>query len=106
MVDQVVVDALNSAGLLPMAFQAVTTIAISVCSFFIYRLFKEFDTLKEEHKALASRCPVVHSRADLDLANFKNQVANEYAKTQTVARIHERIDDVFKLLAEMKDSKK
>jgi hypothetical protein len=105
MVDQGVVDALNGAGLLPMAFQSVTAFAVMLCSFFIYRLFKEFDALKEEHKNHISRCPITHSKADLELANFKVFAEREYAKANTLSRIHSRIDDVFKLLAELKESK-
>lgn len=104
--DGSVVESLQSAGLLPVAFQIVTTLAVSMCSFFLYRLFKEFDTLKEEHKQLASRCPAVHSRADLELSQFKIQVSNEYAKTGTVSRLHERLDDLFKLLLELKENGK
>ncbi len=90
------IDALQTGG------QIVNLIATGGCIFFLKRLLNEFDALKGDQKRLSDGCPLRHSKTDAELASFKLEVAKTYASNSTVVRIHQRLDDMFKLLVELK----
>src|SRR4051794_40996513 len=56
----------------------------------------------KEHDAALKQHDRQHSACTLELANFKTEVAKDYAKDATVqqslGRIHERIDDLGKVM--------
>lgn len=81
-------DEVEAVGILWKAGLSIMGIGGLIIAFFTQRIIGDVDYLKKSDVD-----------AKLDLANFKTEVAKDYAKDQSVqqslARIHDRLDDGF-----------
>jgi hypothetical protein len=83
-------------GLIDWLTKGLMATLMAIIAFFTKQVVADVSKLKEQHKD-----------CQIDLANFKTQVANEYAKETTVqqslTRIHDRIDYLTTVAVDIKN---
>jgi hypothetical protein len=73
-----------------------STLSLAVSAFLMKRVVARLDDDLDAHEERLNAHDKQHNHCTLELANFKTEVAKDYAKDasvqQSLARIHERID--------------
>lgn len=86
------------AGVISWVIYTIGASVVAIMAFLMNRTVSRLDSDMAAHKDRLDDHDKQHNNCSLELANFKTEVANNYAKDasvqQSLARIHERIDTV------------
>ena len=88
---------MNEGGLLHWLFTGAIGVGGMIIAGLLNRAVSQMDATVGEHASTLRDHTQKHADCALDLANFKTEVAKEYAKDATIqqslSRLHERIDE-------------